>query len=176
MQLPFKIYWGTSLSITLILGLSMVIWSVWEKPKKWPKTHAVLSWTGVMWLVALVVKKASDGDDSQHKTPNQNPQDKGNSAITKRSSDAALAINAQPTPTVAPHEEIIIADNHGSTLHETMSNAQLTLTGALHQERIMADDHRSTPYKTESKLDVEAAVIDVDPAKPKVTRSRCPVM
>src|ERR1700731_4906025 len=56
-RLPFEIYWAASLSVTLILGSGMYIWSVVKKPLKWPKTVKAVWWVSGGKLYAEEVKK-----------------------------------------------------------------------------------------------------------------------
>ena len=72
-RLPFEIYWAASLSITLILGSGMYIWSVMEKLLEWPRTVKAVWWVSAGKLFALEVKKLSVGG-SHHKKPEQDSQ------------------------------------------------------------------------------------------------------
>jgi hypothetical protein len=72
-RLPFEIYWAASLSVTLILGFGMYIWSVVEKPKKWPRTVKAVWRVSAGKLFALEVKELSV-DGSPHEKPEQDSQ------------------------------------------------------------------------------------------------------
>jgi hypothetical protein len=67
-RLPFEIYWATSLSVTIILGFSILIWAILTKPDDWPKTKKAISRLGAGKLFAQVAKKRPGSD---HKQPDQ---------------------------------------------------------------------------------------------------------
>ena len=72
-RLPFEMYWAASLSITLILGSGMYIWSVMEKPLKWPKTVKAVWWVSAGKLFADEVKELS-ANGSDHEKSEQDSQ------------------------------------------------------------------------------------------------------
>jgi hypothetical protein len=112
-RLPFEIYWAASLSVTLILGFSMYVWGVREKPDKWPRTVKAVSWISAGRLFAPEAKK-SPVDGSHPKEPEQDSSSKENAATTKSSNDAA---NAQ----LSPLNEKATAGNSQSAELKTVS-------------------------------------------------------
>jgi hypothetical protein len=89
-RLPFEIYWVASLSITLILGFGMYIWTATEKLHKWLWKVTAKSWVGEKTL------------------------SKGNAATTKSSNNAALAANAESTHSVPPNGETMAGNSQGA--------------------------------------------------------------
>jgi hypothetical protein len=119
-RLPFEIYWATSLSVTIILGFGMIIWSVKENPDKWRKAAERISRIVAGKQLTLMAKKIPD-DGSHHEEPNQNSP--GTMATTK-SCNAALTANAQLTLAVAPNEEIVV-HNPQTAEPETVSSSDI---------------------------------------------------
>jgi len=99
-RLPFEIYWATSLSITLILGFGMYIWSAREKPDEWRKTVATLSRVGVWRLL----EKKGPVESSHPEKPNQDSPSMVNTATTKSSNDKVPVANAQSTKVDVPND------------------------------------------------------------------------
>ena len=89
-RLPFEIYWAASLSITLILGSGMYIWSVMEKPLKWPKAVKAVWWVSAGKLFADEVKELS-ANGSDHEKSEQDSQVVSDTQQFRRQSNSGLS-------------------------------------------------------------------------------------
>jgi hypothetical protein len=119
-RLPFKIYWAASLSVTLILGFGLYIWSVGEKPAHWPRTVSVMSWLAERKLFELGAEKMP-ADGSHDEKPNKDSSSKGKA---KNNNDVALAAHALLTLAVSPNEATMV-NNSQSAEAGTLSKSDI---------------------------------------------------
>jgi hypothetical protein len=136
-RLPFEIYWATSLSVTLILGFGMYIWTATENLHKWLRKATAKSWVG-------------------EETPS-----KGNAATTKSSNNAALAANAQLTHAVPPNGETMAGNSQSA---ETDIEAKLPGTGKSERTETSPAEQEGNPQSSSSGVLLQTTIHDPEPS------------